>query len=251
MADIRTQRLQLQLDLIRLYSQVRQRPWGVLLTNLDNPTYYEANGARQIRTPDPESTISEIVRFYRTRRLVPRAIVDEASEPSDLVARFEDHGFEAGESHFRILGWEDAPPPAPTPPAGMHFTLAGRRDLDALVAIQAEDDPWSRPEWLRRRTRELLGARAVRFYLAWQSETPVAMAMYFQGKGRGLIESVATRPAYRRRGLASALVRQIQADAPTSILLEVEDEAVERLYTKLGFTVQAAATEWQCWLPAE
>ncbi len=251
MADYAALRRQLQIDLIRLYSKVMARPWGVLLYNVDNPAYYEANGARQIRTDDPAAAIAEIVRFYHSRRLLPRVIVDEASQPPDLLARLEASGFEAGESTFHILVWSPQEISPPSLPDDLHVGVAHRRDLDALVAIAAEDDPWANPDWIRRRTRDLVSAKPVRYYLAWHGETPVAAAMLFQGAEMGLIESVVTRPAYRRQGIASALLRQMQADARTPLLLEIEEEATAPLYTRLGFEMAATATEWQCWLPAD
>ena len=69
--DALAQRLALQLDFLKLYTQVRTRPWGLLLYKLENPDYHEANGARYVRCHADESAavIDEIVRFYRTRRL--------------------------------------------------------------------------------------------------------------------------------------------------------------------------------------
>jgi N-acetylglutamate synthase-like GNAT family acetyltransferase len=251
MNDPRAQRHSLQLDLLRLYSQVHTRPWGVLLYNAENPGYYEANGARQIRTENPDSVIGQIVRFYQTRGFTPRVLVDEDTKPADLVKWLEAHGFESAQNEFRILTWQAHASGRPAAPVEVKITVATRQDLDALVAIQLEDDPWARPEWLHRRTRSLLSAKTIRYYIAWQEEIAVATAMLFQGNDAGLIEGVVTRPDYRRRGLASALIQKIQSETTKPLLLEVEDDAVERLYTRLGFEIAAEATESQCWLPAE
>ncbi|MEZ4830723.1 MAG: GNAT family N-acetyltransferase [Caldilineaceae bacterium] len=45
----------------------------------------------------------------------------------------------------------------------------------------------------------------------------------------GFVESVATRPAYRRRGLASAIIQQMQADTSTPLMLDVETDDAERV----------------------
>lgn len=251
MTDYAALRRQLQSELLRLYSKVTERPWGLLFHNTDNPSYYEANGARQIRTETPEATIAEIIRFYHSRRLLPRAIIDEASQPPDLLAAFEAQGFEAGKSTFDILVWEHQTVPMPPPPSDLQIRVAQRRELEDLVAIAAEDDPWANPDWIRRRTRDLLRARGVRYYLAWRSNLPVAAAMLYQGEGMGLVESVVTRPHHRRQGIASALLRHIQSESRTPLLVEVDDETVASLYTRLGFEKKATATEWQCWLPAD
>jgi GNAT superfamily N-acetyltransferase len=245
------QRLQLQLAFLTLYAQVRKRPWGLLLYNLENPHYYEANGARYIRTDNPEATIAEIIQFYRTRRLTPRVIVDRATEPSDFRQRLEAHGFESSKHNFRIMRWQGEPLAAPVLPAGAEIVQAGQEHVEAIVTIEAEDAPWSGSDWLRRRTRTLLAAPSVRYYIAWVDGEPAATAMCFQTATAGLVESVATRPAYRRRGLASALIARIQAETCTPLLLDVEEANAERIYVRRGFVVVADAPEWSCWLPAD
>lgn len=247
--DVLEVRMQLQIAFLALYAQVRQRPWGLLVYNLKNPHHYEANSARYVRTDEAAPAIAEIVRFYRTRRLTPRVIVDSATEPAGFLRQLEDHGFESTLSDFRLMIWQGEQMPAA--PVEAEIRRAGPGDVEAIVAIEAEDAPWSGDEWLRRRTRTLLAAPAARYYIAWVDGAPAATAMCFQTERAGLIESVATRPAFRRRGLASALIAQIQADASTPLLLDVEADDAERIYTRRGFVVAAAAPEWTCWLPAD
>ncbi|MEZ4634394.1 MAG: hypothetical protein R2856_05345 [Caldilineaceae bacterium] len=78
-------RLALQLEFLKLYTQVRKRPWGLLLYNLENPDYYEANGARYVRCTEDDAgaVIEEIVRFYRMRAASPRG-----RGPADRTRRF-------------------------------------------------------------------------------------------------------------------------------------------------------------------
>ncbi|MBX3000105.1 MAG: GNAT family N-acetyltransferase [Caldilineaceae bacterium] len=249
--DVRQQRLQLQLAFLRLYTRVRQRPWGLLLYNTENPNYYEANGARYIRTDDADAVIEEIIRFYRTRRLTPRVIVDQATQPTDFRACLQAHGFECAENNFRIMIWDDDCPQPPVLAEGVEIRRAKLPDVEAIVAIEAEDSPWSGTDWLRRRTQTLIAAPSVRYFIAWVDGQPAATAMCFQTEEAGLIESVATRPAFRRRGLASAIIQQIQSDSDLPLLLEVEDNGAERIYARRGFVVAADAPEWQCWLPAD
>jgi N-acetylglutamate synthase-like GNAT family acetyltransferase len=249
--DAHQQRLQLQLAFLRLYTRMRQRPWGLLLYNTENPNYYEANGARYIRTDDPDATIAEIISFYKTRRLTPRVIVDQATQPADFRAHLEAHGFECAENNFRIMIWDGESSPPPASPTGAEIRRATQADVEAIVAIEAEDSPWSGTDWLRRRTQTLLAAPSVHYYIAWVEDQPTATAMCFQTEEAGLIESVATRPAFRRRGLASAIIQQIQSDSDLPLLLEVEDEGAERIYARRGFVLAADAPEWQCWLPAD
>jgi GNAT superfamily N-acetyltransferase len=249
--DAHQQRLQLQLAFLRLYTRVRERPWGLLLYNTENPNYYEANGARYIRTDDPDGTIKEIIAFYRSRRLTPRVIADQATEPANFHTHLEDHGFECSHVNFHIMTWQGERPSLPTLPDGVTIRRATLADVEPIVAIEADDAPWSSFEWLRRRTQTLLAAPSVHYYIAWVEDQPAATAMCFQTEERGLIEGVVTRPPFRRRGLASAIIQQIQFDSGTPLLLEVDDDGAERIYARCGFVLAADAPEWQAWLPAD
>lgn len=251
--DALAQRLALQLDFLKLYTQVRTRPWGLLLYNLENPDYHEANGARYVRCHADESAavIDEIVRFYRTRRLTPRVDVDPQTEPADFCQRLEASGFESTPSEYRVMRWQGDAPPPPDLPAGVKLAVATPYDIEAIVQIEADDSPWSGTEWLRRRTRTLIAKPSVRYYVIWVDGVPAATAMCFWTDKLGFVESVATRPAYRRRGLASAIIQQMQVDTSTPLMLDVEAENAERVYARRGFDVVAHAPVWSCWLPAD
>lgn len=251
--DALAERLALQLDFLKLYTQVRKRPWGLLLYNLENPDYHEANGARYVRCQADESAavIDEIVRFYRTRRLTPRVDVDPQTEPVDFRQRLEASGFESTPSEYRVMRWQGDAPPPPELPAGVKLAVATPYDIEAVVQIEADDSPWAGTEWLRRRTKTLMAKSSVRYYVIWVDGVPAATAMCFWTDKLGFVESVATRPAYRRRGLASAIIQRMQMDTPTPLMLDVEAENAERVYARRGFAVVGQAPVWSCWLPAD
>jgi ribosomal protein S18 acetylase RimI-like enzyme len=81
-------------------------------------------------------------------------------------------------------------------------------------------------------------------YLARVDGRAVAACDLFSSVGVGRIEAVRTRPAYRGRGLAAALVRQAVADSLaqgnqlTYVFAEPGSNA-QRLYTRLGFRTVA------------
>lgn len=251
--DVLADRLALQLEFLKLYTQVRKRPWGLLLYNLENPDYYEANGARYVRCTEDnaDAVIEEIVRFYRTRRLTPRVDVDPQTEPIDFRQRLEAVGFESTFNQYRVMLWQEETATPPDLPAGVKLAVATPYDVEAIVQIGADDSPWSGTEWLRRRTRTLLAKPSVRYYVVWVDGVPAATAMCFWTDKLRFVESVATRPAYRRRGLASAIIQQMQADTSTPLMLDVETDNAERVYARQGFAVMAEAPVWSCWLPAD
>ena len=81
---------------------------------------------------------------------------------------------------------------------------------------------------------------AANWYLARAGEEPAGTAILYQAEDAAQVLAVGTLPAYRDRGIASALVRRIIADwqAGGSGLLFLDTapgSAAERLYQRLGF----------------
>jgi predicted GNAT family acetyltransferase len=80
---------------------------------------------------------------------------------------------------------------------------------------------------------------------AYHEGWPVAIAMH-QPVGRVTeVVGVATLPAFRRRGLASAVTQLIVDDAvrrgAQTIFLTADDDGVARVYERLGFRRTATA----------
>jgi GNAT superfamily N-acetyltransferase len=118
------------------------------------------------------------------------------------------------------------------------------QDAEAFAEVQAaaflgEDDP--DVEWWRAKLREM----ALRnyadpdqsFYLLRVDGDPASVTLVFRTGDVVGIYAVATKPAYRNRGLASALLGQARRDAAGGrlTLQVVEGSAAERLYLKAGF----------------
>jgi GNAT superfamily N-acetyltransferase len=244
----RVLRRRLYLALAHLCARVVERPWGQLVYNLSNPDYHEANRARIAHASDPESMVREVIQFYGSLGLIPRAKFDDGAQPATLAEHFEAQGFRSEHGYFRVMCWDgDSPAPAALP-EGTTITIAKPFDQEAIVEIQQAVEGWDDVEWLRRVLGALLPAAGLRYYLARVDGVPAACAMLLQLPEIGLIEDVATAPSYRRRGLASALIRQIQSHTSTPLLLEVSDEGAQRIYTRAGFEVRAAIQRWHCWL---
>jgi [ribosomal protein S18]-alanine N-acetyltransferase len=116
------------------------------------------------------------------------------------------------------------------------------RDLDAVMAIEEDSftNPWTRQmfEWDVRNTE------VTRVYVARTSEVTVAaFCSCWLVFDELHIHSLAVRRDLRRQGLASALIREVLADASrhgaTRATLEVRrsNEPALKLYEKLGFVV--------------
>ena len=121
---------------------------------------------------------------------------------------------------------------------------AGEADLDAVVALESESftNPWPRETLVW----ELENSDVTRAYLLRDdADTVVAFCVCWVIFDELHINTLAVAPAARRRGIATALLRHVLADAAASgatrATLEVRasNAAALTLYERLGFRVAA------------
>ncbi len=233
--------------LAHVFSQVEQRPYGWLSYNTTNPAHHSANVARRIHTDDPEAAIADIVAFYRSHGLQPRVRVNQLTVPTDLVARLQAHGFTTSPSASQAMRW-DGPAAARYQDPSITVRRADESDVSTLARIGGEDDPSAQHGWLGRKVRNQIGHPAIRYYLALLDGEPAGCAYVFQGPAAGLVEDVATLSALRGRGVATALIAVMQAEASTPLLLEVDAPNAVRIYARAGFRDCGTNHETHCWL---
>lgn len=147
-------------------------------------------------------------------------------------------GFEPAEVLVHMEAAADEAPGEPLPPVDTDEDAVAFAEVQA-AAFLGEDDP--DVDWWREKLREM----AVRnytapdqsFYLLRVDGDPASVTLVFRSGDVFGIYAVATKPAYRGRGLASALLGQARRDAAGGrlTLQVVEGSAAERLYLKLGF----------------
>jgi ribosomal protein S18 acetylase RimI-like enzyme len=126
-------------------------------------------------------------------------------------------------------------------------TLAFREHWGEVQAGDQRLEPWAGDPRFR---RDLV-------VVAWRSTEPAALASCVLGPGpdgtvRGLLDSVATHPAHRRRGLARASItealRRLRAAGASSAYLGVDQENHNRavqLYEQCGFKIASSTTTWR------
>ncbi|HXW04897.1 MAG TPA: ribosomal protein S18-alanine N-acetyltransferase [Vicinamibacterales bacterium] len=117
---------------------------------------------------------------------------------------------------------------------------SGEADLDAVAELEAATftNPWTR-DMLE---RELRDSAVARVYVARLPGDPVAaFCTCWLVLDELHINTVAVASVYRRRGLATRLMRHIMAEAAaegasrTTLEVRRSNEAARRLYERLGF----------------
>jgi ribosomal-protein-alanine N-acetyltransferase len=135
------------------------------------------------------------------------------------------------------------------PPLELDFTRAElARDLDGILAVDAAtfDRPWTRAmyEW------EWTHSDVARFYVARSAGAVVAYCAGWVIFDELHINNLAVDPAWRRRGVASALLsfvlQSAAAEGASRSTLEVRqsNEAARRLYERFGFAFAGVRTAY-------
>jgi ribosomal protein S18 acetylase RimI-like enzyme len=180
-----------------------------------------------------------------------------------LTTAAEDAGLVVQRCPLLVLAGEPAPPPP-----GTTARVLGPDDADELALAEAiasvgfgagigtrvgpggpaqrdralADVPVARLERLRRLVREGAAARAVALLEEGpdgRMDGPLAAGGYQRAGDVVEVVGVATLPAARRRGLGGAvtgaLARAALAAGATTVFLSAQDDAVARVYERLGF----------------
>ena len=137
-------------------------------------------------------------------------------------------------------------PPRSTPvpctaPCPIEIVQGGPGDLASVNAIMAEAfDPRYGEAWTPSQCLGMLALSGVWFVVAWVGNQPAGFAMARTVLDEGELLLLAIRPSMRRRGIGTALLRAVLAEAgdrrATFVHLEVRsnNEAI-RLYRAEGF----------------
>lgn len=197
---------------------------------------------------EADECIAAIMEGLRSRGTPVVWQVGPASRPADLGARLMAYGLikrgpgEAGMALELDRLRQDVP---------YHPTVTIRRavsasDFAAFEELQALGfgHPLLRPSpalgLMRALGPDHPDLDHLRIYLGWLGHRPVATAMCFHGAGVAGLYGVATLPAYRRQGLATALtlhaLREARADGYRLATLYASAMGVE-VYRRLGFEV--------------
>jgi GNAT superfamily N-acetyltransferase len=246
----RQQFLGLELTLARRFATVESRPWGYFVHEVGNPDHWDANTARWLRTQELEATIEEVVALYRAKGLVPRVRLDDSSAPGDAVERLVARGFQKESQRLRLMHWAPEPSrPLPVLFSGVTLEVAGPELIRSLAEILGGANAWEGREWMVRYLERLVPSPASHYYLARVDGEPAAMAALYEGEGCALVQDVATRPKYRRRGLSTALITWLQRRATVPLFLQVSNPEAERIYARAGFQVWGELEQVTCRLP--
>jgi ribosomal-protein-alanine N-acetyltransferase len=120
------------------------------------------------------------------------------------------------------------------------MTYLSVADADALASLHARcfARPWSADDF-----RRFSGWPPYFGLVVWHESTAIGFILSSMAGGQSDIVSIGVDPAFRRRGIASALIEQLLSDAARlgveTLFLEVEtgNEGAIALYRRHGFEI--------------
>lgn len=183
--------------------------------------------------------------------------VGPADRPRDLGARLEDAGLLRAETEVAMALDLAALAPEAVPDDLMIVRVHSPASLADFAAVAA--DSWSPPDADVPRFYRLAGPALLahdcpqRLYVAYLDGTPVATAEATLADGLAGLFNVATRAAWRRRGIGGAMTRHALHDARAAGahtgVLQASADGVG-VYARIGFRAFGEVTEYKpAWTP--
>ena len=249
-----------ELIFARFDGLVEERNDCVVIRTPGNPLFYWGNCIVLPRPPRDAELVHWLERFQtevgqHTRESGHVAIGFDANGPHEPLLSWQAAGFEIFRTAQLSLDAGAPRPPARTPGNGFHFAaldLGRPTDLAAAVELQcASNEMGFEPQHYRRhRERQMLRYAAMQaaglggWFGIWHGAELVADCGLFRDGTLGRFQHVGTHPAWRRRGLCTALIDAVtrhgieRLGLETLVMCADPDDVAIGIYESLGYRRQ-------------
>ena len=213
-----------------------ERDGALWWTTAAVPPVFVQAGA--LRRPEPDAVVAVVT------ALPGRGVFRDTFASADLGA----HGFTENRSET----WMVRPPGAVAAPAVAGLTVGRATTPDAVAVF--ERSTYANAEGLGRYVagtvhpaRATASIAGLHLLVGSVDGAPVATAIAVEGAGVLGVEAVTTHPAFRRRGIAAAMVARCCAVAPDRPAALSATPAAVGVYRSLGFVPVGPAPHWYRW----
>jgi len=232
--------LELDLAYLDTFTNRQNTTWGYLFYNEDQPSYYDANHAHIHEVPEnPRDVIEEVIQFYQERNIIPRFYLYNLEKLTPFIKELDSYKFGFEELISPIQIWNKE--------------LNGHKRNDRVTIEKVKEENFQEALEIECSIKEF-GGREVRekafpeefkhpaftHYLLRYNGEACATACIFEHGNQARMESVATKEAYRGKGLIGELIYFLQAEVKKSGMEDLWvfpiNEKIEKVYAKYGFT---------------
>ncbi|WP_391201646.1 GNAT family N-acetyltransferase [Psychrobacillus sp. L4] len=233
----------LEFAYLETFSKRTHTNWGSLFCNESQPSYYEANHAHISRISDtPQLIIDEVVRYYETKKIIPRFYIYDLDNQQNLIAslKLNNFGFEELISPVqlwdkKILEIENNKDVA--------IELVTKKNYHEALNIECSIKEFGGKEVREKAFEQEFNHPNFQHYLLRNNGTACATACIFSYDNQARMESVATLEEFRGRGLIGELIHYLQVEVSKERLENLWvfpiNEKIEKVYQKYGFNTVA------------
>ena len=231
---------------LRMAAQCVRTPFAWFLHGPEIPDYRDANHAVRLRDDGrgPEAVAREVITYFRSRGLTPVADIDVVAEAQGIGFALRRLGVTPFIGDYLLMRYDASGAPI-VPDRGISVERTpnetgqgeGREWIETVQSQNIDGDDASM--WLQVAEREARSLDCM-LYLARRNGIAVGAGDLYSGAGWGRVDSVVTRPEFRRQGVAFTLVAEIVRTSLTigntvTYLFTEAGGAGEQVYRKLGF----------------
>ena len=229
--------------------KARRTSWGMVFADPRFPLIYDANRAGVLEDvpglalEDIRTELAPALQFAGS----PHEHIEFwAAQEATAVEQIRSEGAE--ENHDVVMVFDRPAPFLPSIDVDVHEVLEPDEEFLQFYR-ESRSDFGERAEYteevveqLYRRDLEEFVPRGMRFFVCVVDGGPAGVATLQSMAGVGYVNTVATVPRFRRRGVATAMVTKAIEESRSSgdglvHLLAEEGGAPQRLYERLGFRV--------------
>jgi ribosomal protein S18 acetylase RimI-like enzyme len=243
-----------------LFADVRRTPWGAVVTDGRFPRIWDANYARVDHgAPSLDEVAADLTPALRDVGATAFHVVAfDPDEAAEVLVALSARGHR--------LGWDlvmQADPGQPPPglsPARVEELPPGDELWEAVARslLLFGNEPGEAVAQLRRIETEVLAPGGKRWFGARDDTGAiVSLAALLQLESVGYLDNIATEPAARGRGLASAVTARAMEEAAAAgaaevfLLVDPDDAPVVAMYGRLGFGAQGRIASTRGPIPDE
>ena len=183
------------------FTNVTLKDWGLLFWNEGNKTSWDSNHAIIVDYVGVESTIREIMNFYKAKGITARIYPSlRDNELDQLKPHLEPHGFKIDvlPVHYAVHEKESKIDPT----SGIHFERIRQMTEPLLELILAGGGG----EWTLKVAQRHLQHPAYHLLGGYVQDELVCVASVNEFAGYSRVDDVMTHPFYRGKGYSSAMI---------------------------------------------
>lgn len=246
MADLAEQIIEAEIDFPRDFTNVVERPYGLLFYNEEIPESYDSNHARILRDDALDAAVADVRDFYRSRGLTPRVYhLSRLGAGRRLREAVETAGFVVAGADSRWFVRRLPSTIAPLAAVAVRRLSEVPPDLAAMVRRSAGERAM---KVLQRR----VASQAYHLLCAFADGRPVAVASLQSMGGVARVDDVLTDSSLRGKGYARAVIHHLVGYhakvMQNTLYLYAENPTAIRIYGEAGFVEIDEQLEcWSAW----